>query len=288
MVISPDILMPSLRSIPVFPTNNVEPGFSWRGEGEEIHEGILVRDNILRFPVDVDYKYLGDETVEGKLLAKISIDYHIFHYPKKDPDIFSFTGYSHSLFYWDISNAAPAFYSEEYAFMFTLHNGETVFYNGNSEGKMDFVSDITNQQKTAIMNEMASNMANGPNSGISIKEAADGIIVSLGNILFDLNQATIKKDFDRKIDALADVLRKYPQIDIIVSGHTDNTGAESFNQALSDNRAKAVADALIKRGVALSRISYIGFGSSKPAADNSTEEGRAQNRRVEIKLITRE
>ena len=74
MVISPDILMPSLRSIPVFPTNNVEPGFSWRGEGEEIHEGILVRDNILRFPVDVDYKYLGDETVEGKLLAKISID----------------------------------------------------------------------------------------------------------------------------------------------------------------------------------------------------------------------
>lgn len=286
MIVSPQILMPSLRSIPSFLTNDIKPGESWTAKGEEIHEGILVKNNILRFPVDVNYTYIGDEKINGKLYSKISIDYHIFHYPKGDPDIFSFTGFSHSIYYWDEVLAAPSFYNEDYAFMFTLLNGETVFYKGASEGKVDYISDITNQQKADLMAEMSSNIVT--NSGISVREVTDGIIVNLGNILFDFNEAKIKKEFEKKLDAVAEVLRKYPQIDIVVSGHTDNIGNPKYNMALSENRAKAVSDYLMGKAIAPTRLSYIGHGDQKPLADNTSENGRSQNRRVEIKLITRE
>lgn len=286
MIVSPSILMPSLRSIPLFPSNDVKPGDSWTGVGEEIHEGILVRQNILRFNINVNYKYLGDEMIDGTNFAKLSIDYHILHYPNADPDIFSFTGYSHSIYYWNPTTAAPEFYNEDYAFMFTLRSGESVYYEGSTEGKMDFATDITNEQKQNLMAEITNRLPEG--GGIGVTEDAEGIIVSLGNILFGFNQAAIKSEFEKKLDALAELLRKYPNIDIVVSGHTDNVGQEAYNQALSENRAKNVADALMRRGVAPTRISYIGYGSRKPIVSNATEEGRQKNRRVEIKLITRE
>ncbi len=291
MQISPEFIMPSLRSIPTFPTNDLKPGDSWKASGEEIHEGIFVKENILLFNINVNYIYLGDENIDNRICSKISIDYHVFHYPKKDPDIFSFTGYSHSIYYWDITNNFPLFYNENYAFMITLHNGETVFYTGTSEGKADSVSNIPDPQKAAIIDEISNKVIHpfsSKNPGISIKETVDGIIVSLGNILFDVNDDAIKKEFEKKLDNLAEVMRKYPQMDILVSGYTDSTGTESYNQLLSENRAKSVSDYLLKKGIDPSRISYIGNGSSDPVAENSTDEGRMKNRRVEIKLLTDE
>ncbi len=286
MIISSNVLMPSLRSIPVFPTNDIKPGDSWKAIGEEIHEGIFEKNNILRFNVEVSYKYLGEEVFGSQSYSKISIDYHIIHYPVKDPDVLSFTGFSHSIYYWDLSNCSPVFYNEDYSLMFTLHNGNTFLFTGTTEGKVDLVSDISNIQKEEIIGEINSRIL--PNSGVIVKEVPEGIVVNLGNILFDINKATIKNDYEKRLDSLVDVLRKYPQIDIVVSGNTDNTGLESYNQLLSESRAKTVSDYLIKKGIAPTRISYIGNGSSKPIADNSTDDGRIQNRRVEIKLITKE
>lgn len=286
MNVSPGILMPTIRSIPTFPTNDLKPGDSWSAVGEELQEGILDRDHIINFKTDVYYKYLGDVKIENKDYSEFTIDYHVIHYPKGDPEIFSITGFSHMQYYWDIANFSPSFYNEEYAFMFTLRNGETVYYTGGSESKVDYVSDITNQQKQAIMNEISNTIPK--NSGITVKEVADGIVVSLGNILFDINKATLKKEYEQKLASVTEVLRKYPQIDLAVSGHTDNTGTETYNQVLSENRAKTVSDFLMKKGIAPTRISYIGYGLTKPVASNDTEEGRQQNRRVEIKLITKE
>lgn len=286
MKVSPGILMPTIRSIPTFPTNDLKPGDSWSAEGEELQEGILDRSHIVNFKTDVYYKYLGDEQVNGTWYSEFAIDYHVIHYPKGDPEIFSLTGFSHMQYYWDISNSSPAFYNEEYAFMFTLRNGETVYYTGGSESKVDYVSDITNQQKQAIMNEISNTIPK--NSGITVKEVADGIVVNLGNILFDINKATLKKEYEQKLASVTEVLRKYSQIDLTVSGHTDNTGTEQYNRVLSENRAKTVSDFLMKKGIAATRISYIGYGLTRPVAPNDTEEGRQLNRRVEIKLITKE
>jgi outer membrane protein OmpA-like peptidoglycan-associated protein len=288
MKVSPDILMPTLRSVPTFPPDDISPGFSWKAPGEEIHEGILVRENIIITPINVNYVYLGNEIIEGREYAKILIDYHLIDYPQNDPDILSFTGFSHSVYYWDISNSSPAFYNEEYSFMFTIRNGETVLYRGTTEGKMDEVIDLIPEKKEELIAEISNKMDITTGKDVSISNVIDGIIVNLGNILFDFNKYNLKKEYEKKLDALAEVLRKYPSIDIIISGHTDNIGTEKYNQALSENRAKTVAEYLMRKGVAQSRISYIGFGSRFPVADNSTEEGRQKNRRVEVKLITKE
>ena len=88
-----------------------------------------------------------------------------------------------------------------------------------------------------------------------------------------------------RVGAVAAVLREYNQTVVEVAGHTDNIGGQAFNQGLSERRAAAVADYLSTRGVQSARIGTRGFGETQPIATNETEEGRAANRRVEIKIV---
>jgi len=83
---------------------------------------------------------------------------------------------------------------------------------------------------------------------------------------------------------LAQVLKKYDDTEIMVQGHTDNTGSDSHNRKLSDNRAESVAEALEKNGVKSGRIDEEGMGETQPVADNGTESGRQANRRVEVAI----
>ena len=84
------------------------------------------------------------------------------------------------------------------------------------------------------------------------------------------------------------MLKKYPDSNIVVSGHTDSTGNDSINNPLSVNRAAAVKAYLVGAGVAGSRVTSVGYGSKQPVASNSTANGRAQNRRVEIKIVAKQ
>ena len=81
------------------------------------------------------------------------------------------------------------------------------------------------------------------------------------------------------------MLQAYPNMQIEISGHTDNVGADQSNLTLSSNRAKAVTDYLVAKGVAKNRLQSIGLGKTKPVSDNKTEEGRANNRRIEMKVL---
>lgn len=101
-------------------------------------------------------------------------------------------------------------------------------------------------------------------------------------IYFGLDITKLDAEDMEKLDALADQLLKSEETTIIAAGHTDNTGSESYNQSLSESRARAVKDYLVDKGVAEERIVIKGFGENKPVDTNDTEEGRANNRRVEI------
>jgi outer membrane protein OmpA-like peptidoglycan-associated protein len=99
---------------------------------------------------------------------------------------------------------------------------------------------------------------------------------------FDFDKSYIKPAFQPSLDKLADVMIKYNRSEITIIGHTDSIGSDAYNQRLSEERARAVKDYLVSRGVAASRMTTVGRGESEPRDTNSTEAGRQLNRRVEI------
>lgn len=109
--------------------------------------------------------------------------------------------------------------------------------------------------------------------------------VVLNNVFFDTDKFILKPESYIELNKLVDLLQQNTGIRIEISGHTDNVGGKEHNEKLSSNRAKAVADYLISKGIASNRLTSIGYGYSKPIATNETEVGRAQNRRTEFRII---
>lgn len=109
-----------------------------------------------------------------------------------------------------------------------------------------------------------------------------GLVLTLGDVLFDTGQATLKAGGLSAVDRLVAFLNDYPQRSVLVEGFTDSVGSDETNQRLSERRAGAVQQALLERGIAIDRIRTIGYGEAYPVATNDTAAGRQQNRRVEV------
>ena len=114
-----------------------------------------------------------------------------------------------------------------------------------------------------------------------------GLVLTLGDVLFASGRSTLMSGAMRSIDKLSQFLRENPARNILIEGHTDSVGSEMTNLSLSQQRADAVKMALLSRGIANSRITTRGYGESYPIADNSTNAGRQQNRRVEIIILNK-
>ena len=117
---------------------------------------------------------------------------------------------------------------------------------------------------------------------LEAKKTNRGMVITLGDVLFDTNQAQLKSGGMRNVQKLADFFKQYPQRKVMIEGFTDSTGSNSRNQELSDNRANSVRTALLDMGVSPDRIASRGYGESYPVAGNDTASGRQLNRRVEI------
>ncbi|MBR2393737.1 MAG: OmpA family protein [Alphaproteobacteria bacterium] len=123
-------------------------------------------------------------------------------------------------------------------------------------------------------------------TGVQVVESDDSIrLIMPGNITFRTDSADINSSFYPVLNSVAKVLNKYSNSTVMVSGHTDSTGSADYNLALSKSRAQSVAAYLQGQGVKSSRFEVLGMGSSNPIASNADAAGRAQNRRVEIKII---
>lgn len=119
-----------------------------------------------------------------------------------------------------------------------------------------------------------------------VERVGEGIVVEFnGRILFGFDKSDLTADAITNLNSLIDILNKYPDTDIVIQGHTDDKGSESYNQSLSERRAMAVNNYLVSNNIRNSRVKTVGYGESAPKYTNDTEEGRAQNRRVEF-LIT--
>jgi len=122
-------------------------------------------------------------------------------------------------------------------------------------------------------------------TGVSVTRQGDFIILNMpGNITFATDQDQLNPAFFPVLDSVAIVLNKYQQTLLDIDGHTDSVGSPQYNQALSERRAVSVAQYLTTRGVDSRRLLVVGFGQTQPIAPNDTEQGRAMNRRVEIRI----
>lgn len=119
-------------------------------------------------------------------------------------------------------------------------------------------------------------------SDLQAKQTDRGMVLTLGDVLFDTNAATLKPGAAERLDRLASYLTQNEGTRIIIEGHTDSRGSDAYNEELSRRRAQAVADALLTRGVRSNRFDILGRGEAVPVANNESPAGRQQNRRVEI------
>jgi len=139
------------------------------------------------------------------------------------------------------------------------------------------IGNYMDKQEASMRQEMANV------EGASVQRNMDMLAVTFkSDVLFPYDSYSLKPGSYDELDRVAKVLNQYPQTNIVVAGHTDSKGTEEYNKILSERRAESVKNVLTGMGVNPSRITTIGYGKSKPVADNSTETGRQMNRRVEI------
>jgi len=125
--------------------------------------------------------------------------------------------------------------------------------------------------------------------GARVERVGEGIKITFSSgILFDIDKAALRAEAKENLSKLAKILKKYPDTNILIEGHTDATGSEEHNLELSRARAQAVANYLAGLGVDATRFTIMGYGESQPIASNETPEGRQANRRVEIAIMANE
>lgn len=162
-------------------------------------------------------------------------------------------------------------------YLVTLPVGKDYAFNVNRKGYLFFSDNFSLSQKA-------------PDStyhiDIPLQPLEANASIVLKNIFFDSKQYNLKAESTSELDKLFVLMRDNPTIRIQISGHTDNIGKPEDNLVLSNNRAQAVVKYLVGKGINQQRLTFKGFGASQPVADNNTDEGRAQNRRTEMKVIS--
>ncbi len=286
--IGPSFFMPVVRNVPIFPDKDLQIGESWTAPGEEVHDfssNFGIKEPY-RIPFNATYTYLGKRNYNGIEYPAISISYRIFDEPKQVSGSIWPTrimGASDQILYWNQRLGQPAAYTEQFRIIMELSNGSTVEYRGNAKA---VTIEAKPMNREAVAREIAEDIISQGITDTSVRVVPEGVTISLENIQFQPDSSLLVPSEKAKLDKIAEILRRYPDRDILVGGHTALAGTAEGRQKLSEERAAAVADYLIGRGARTStRVVVRGYGAERPLADNSTEAGRQKNRRVEITLL---
>lgn len=282
-IVPKEYIMPSIRSIPTFVTNPVNPGDMWQANGMEVFEF----NPPAYVPVLVSYQYICDETNHNTDCAKISINYCIdYMLPKiEDMDIpYKYVGYSMETCWFDYKNGKPVYVESIYDIILIYPEGAILEYRGTLLGYYNIKKKLEEKEKYKLQDELAKKMPKGKD--IIVKKGEKGLSVRLGEIYFEYNSDVLTQKGEEVLDSIGQVLKNYPGYEVIIEGHTDNIGTPEYNQDLSERRAENTLQHMIEQKyLDYKKGSYIGKGEKEPVESNATEQGRKKNRRVEIIII---
>ncbi len=286
MEIDPAYIMPVTRNFPVFPDNQVDHGATWSARAWELHdlsEGYAIAEPI-SFEMPVSYRYAGSEQRNGRELHRIEAEYNVFHrrdylaplYPQQ------IVGRSEQTIWWDQIAGRIDRIEEDYLIQFFLNDGQTITY----EGRAVTTTESARPLDRGVVGRLQAEIDRDGIADTEVRNEEDGISISLQNIAFPPDSARILPEEQRRLAYIAEILQRYPDNEVLITGHTALAGSAEGRRILSIERARAVGRYLIDQGVrAPADVYYRGLGATEPIGDNGTDAGRRQNRRVEIQIL---
>lgn len=286
--------MPVVRNVPVFPEKDIKPGESWKATGEEAHD---LRDHFgiatpFKVPFTAEYTYEGPVQRNGKTLQKIIVEYTLFFdTPVSENPLSSTTedipvntmGHSLQELYWDNDLGMIPFYSETYRIQLKLASGTILEFKGTANATVTETKLMDREKEAREMNEELTRLGI---TDTTARASDEGITISMEKIQFEPDSARLMPTEKDKITRIAALLERYPDKELLITGHTALAGTAGARQKLSEERAEAVAHFIVLMGVRSEYSVYSrGFGAEKPVAPNDTEINRSRNRRVEITIL---
>jgi len=288
--IDPSYYMPVVRNVPVFPKKDMQKGDTWKETGEEVHDlrngyGIPVP---LRFPFQANYRYLGTGEYRGRNYDLISVNYTVRH---RTSDYFRrfplypvrVSGFSDQLVYWDNEKGRPHAYNEQFSIIFALSNGDEYEFTGTARAE---ITESLPMDRDQVAEDVERQIEKDGVQDTRVSIDDRGVTINLEDIRFAPDSADLLRSEIGKLERIAEILRRYPDRHLLVTGHTALAGTAAGRRQLSLDRANTVAEFFLERGVrSPDQVLTEGKGATEPVADNDTPEGMRKNRRVEITIL---
>jgi len=284
-VISEKQAYPLLRGFPVFPDKAIKKGDKWRAYGtrivEPLHDGIFTR---VRFYCE--YEYLGKGTYNGAecdiIKAQYAMRYKAGDDPYGDERIREISGKHVVTIYFNGDKGKPLFMRDLTEEQYTYADNTVELYKGFILTWFDMIMIMDRSQvKKDLIDEIKD--SNIPD--VTVEERDEGVALTVNKIHFVADKAVVLPDERARLDVLAETLKKIKGRSFLIVGHTAKWGSTESQYTLSVERAKAIVDYMVGKGIPAERFLYEGRGAAEPVADNDTPEGRAKNRRVEIIIL---
>lgn len=287
--ISDEYFMPTVRDVPVFPDKKLSPGDKWTARGHEAHDlrRIFGLETPYKVPFIAEYKYLGKEE-EGNLhVFKVKYNMKMKvpqnQIPQTEDYPVAMNGFSDETVFWDLEKGAIDHYSENFRIIMETATGAVLEFSGTAQAEVTEFERTATEENLSAVQKKVSDMGI---QNVTVSKGEKGLTLSLEDIKFQADSAELLDSEKMKLEQIAQILEAWPENDILVTGHTALAGTAKMRQELSEQRARAVADYMILLGVRdRFHIFTQGFGATRPVAPNTTEEGKARNRRVEITIM---
>jgi outer membrane protein OmpA-like peptidoglycan-associated protein len=277
---------PTLRRFPALPAGSLEPGTGWQTMGVRVVEPF--RDGVYtRVGIYVDYRYQGTQAREGRTLGVVRAQYAMRYKAGQDPygdaRIQGISGRHVVTIYYEPATGSPVHTSDQMEEDYTLADGKTLGFKGFI---LTWYTEVEPMDRVRLAEEVRQSLEVGGVEEVSVTaEAEAGVKLTVNSIHFVADQATVLPEEHRRLDALAEALGRIEGRTFLVVGHTARHGTAESQDTLSVDRAKAIVDHLVGRGLSADRFMYQGRGAREPVAPNDTEPNMARNRRVEIFIL---
>jgi outer membrane protein OmpA-like peptidoglycan-associated protein len=278
---------PTMRDFPALPREALTEGAAWQASAERMLDP-LFSGGVTPVKVHVDYTYAGPGDYRGfpghYVKARYAVRYRRGGSAAGDPELEEASGTHEANIFLPSGPGGPRLISETFRELYRYQSGRELSLEG---AILTFFEGASPLERTETLNRVTRLIPDpaGDIPGIEVQSLPEGVTLTINNLRFEADSARLLPSENPRLDALAKALLSLENRNFLVVGHAADTGRPAGEKQLSVERARAITTALEARGVPPGRLLYEGRGSSQPAAPNTSEEGRARNRRVEIIIL---